>query len=242
MMQKHLLLLIFVTTIFVLAIAKCPPGSVIRNEKCYKFHLELSPYGTANLSCSILKGHPAIPRNQEENDFLEQESKRHFGKINSSDAWIGARFPQNGSYSNYEGGYADASADLYCIAMKINSGFWGVNVCRNDIRKPYICEYEVPVNTVAPPTLTNLTILDYTTKPILIATVLPYITKDPSAAATTKPITNLCPAGWLHFNGSCYQSTAPAKFSWKNAESYCISQKAHLVSIHNDDEFKFVDR
>ncbi|XP_026011319.1 ladderlectin-like [Astatotilapia calliptera] len=48
-----------------------------------------------------------------------------------------------------------------------------------------------------------------------------------------------CPTYWWSFNGRCYKYVATPK-SWSDAEFYCLSQGAHLVSIHNMEEDNFV--
>uniref|UniRef100_A0A3P9BJG9 C-type lectin domain-containing protein n=1 Tax=Maylandia zebra TaxID=106582 RepID=A0A3P9BJG9_9CICH len=48
-----------------------------------------------------------------------------------------------------------------------------------------------------------------------------------------------CPTYWWSFNGRCYKYVATPK-SWSDAEFYCLSQGAHLVSIHNMEEENFV--
>ncbi|CAK6949577.1 ladderlectin-like [Scomber scombrus] len=48
-----------------------------------------------------------------------------------------------------------------------------------------------------------------------------------------------CPPFWYSFNGRCYKYVA-TRVTWADAEFHCISQKANLVSIHSQDEEKFV--
>ncbi|KAL3983740.1 adhesion G-protein coupled receptor G2 [Sarotherodon galilaeus] len=53
-----------------------------------------------------------------------------------------------------------------------------------------------------------------------------------------------CPPFWYSFNGRCYKYVAThmswADADWANAELYCLSQGANLVSIHNTEEENFV--
>ncbi|XP_060943427.1 lactose-binding lectin l-2-like [Limanda limanda] len=48
-----------------------------------------------------------------------------------------------------------------------------------------------------------------------------------------------CPSFWSSFNNRCYKYVA-TPMTWANAELYCLSQGANLVSIHSLDEQNFV--
>ncbi|XP_023254715.1 lactose-binding lectin l-2-like [Seriola lalandi dorsalis] len=48
-----------------------------------------------------------------------------------------------------------------------------------------------------------------------------------------------CPVFWFSFNGRCYKYVA-TRMSWADAELYCVSEGANLVSIHSLDEEDFV--
>ncbi|XP_039876748.1 lactose-binding lectin l-2-like isoform X1 [Simochromis diagramma] len=48
-----------------------------------------------------------------------------------------------------------------------------------------------------------------------------------------------CPLFWYSFNGRCYKYVA-TQMSWADAELHCVSQRANLVSIHNQEEEEFV--
>ncbi|XP_006787761.1 galactose-specific lectin nattectin-like isoform X2 [Neolamprologus brichardi] len=48
-----------------------------------------------------------------------------------------------------------------------------------------------------------------------------------------------CPLFWFSFNGRCYKYVA-TQMSWADAELYCVSQRANLVSIHSREEEQFV--
>ncbi|XP_054482880.1 lactose-binding lectin l-2-like [Anoplopoma fimbria] len=49
-----------------------------------------------------------------------------------------------------------------------------------------------------------------------------------------------CPMFWFGFNGRCYKYVA-SLMTWADAELYCVSQKANLVSIHSLDEQNFIN-
>ncbi|XP_041665293.1 lactose-binding lectin l-2-like [Cheilinus undulatus] len=48
-----------------------------------------------------------------------------------------------------------------------------------------------------------------------------------------------CPEFWFSFNDRCYNYVATPK-TWIDAELYCVSQRANLVSIHSQEEQAFV--
>ncbi|XP_073318885.1 ladderlectin-like [Pagrus major] len=48
-----------------------------------------------------------------------------------------------------------------------------------------------------------------------------------------------CPMFWYGFNGRCYKYAA-AHLTWADAELYCVSEGANLVSIHSLEEQNFI--
>ncbi|XP_073319720.1 lactose-binding lectin l-2-like [Pagrus major] len=48
-----------------------------------------------------------------------------------------------------------------------------------------------------------------------------------------------CPMFWYSFNGRCYKYVA-TQLTWADAELYCVSEGANLVSIHSLEEQNFV--
>ncbi|CAK6949575.1 lactose-binding lectin l-2-like [Scomber scombrus] len=48
-----------------------------------------------------------------------------------------------------------------------------------------------------------------------------------------------CPPFWFSFKGRCYKYVS-THMTWADAELYCVSQKANLVSIHSREEQNFV--
>ncbi|XP_047460791.1 C-type lectin-like [Mugil cephalus] len=48
-----------------------------------------------------------------------------------------------------------------------------------------------------------------------------------------------CPLFWFSFNGDCYKYIS-TRLTWADAEIQCMSEGAHLVSIHSAEEQNFV--
>ncbi|XP_055010345.1 lactose-binding lectin l-2-like [Boleophthalmus pectinirostris] len=61
----------------------------------------------------------------------------------------------------------------------------------------------------------------------------------PPELSEVKLVRGNCPLYWFSFNGRCYKYVA-TRTTWADAEIYCLSQGAHLVSIHSLAEHNFV--
>uniref|UniRef100_A0A8C6SID7 C-type lectin domain-containing protein n=1 Tax=Neogobius melanostomus TaxID=47308 RepID=A0A8C6SID7_9GOBI len=48
-----------------------------------------------------------------------------------------------------------------------------------------------------------------------------------------------CPPFWFSFKGRCYKYVS-SHLTWADAELYCVSERANLVSIHSLEEHNFV--
>uniref|UniRef100_A0A671WF51 C-type lectin domain-containing protein n=1 Tax=Sparus aurata TaxID=8175 RepID=A0A671WF51_SPAAU len=57
--------------------------------------------------------------------------------------------------------------------------------------------------------------------------------------ANLKLLRGGCPMFWFSFNRRCYKYVA-APLTWADAELYCVSEGANLVSIHSLEEQEFV--
>jgi C-type mannose receptor len=74
-------------------------------------------------------------------------------------------------------------------------------------------------------------------------TAKPYVCEIPTKS---NPVYANCSSGWIYFEptGFCYGTDSYVQYitNWTTAENYCQSQSgsAHLISIHNYDENKFV--
>uniref|UniRef100_A0A3Q2UBP8 Lactose-binding lectin l-2-like n=1 Tax=Fundulus heteroclitus TaxID=8078 RepID=A0A3Q2UBP8_FUNHE len=61
----------------------------------------------------------------------------------------------------------------------------------------------------------------------------------PSDGQEMKLLRGGCPMFWYSFNGRCYKYVATL-MTWADAEWYCLSENANLVSIHSLEEQNFV--
>ncbi|XP_058474867.1 ladderlectin-like [Solea solea] len=61
----------------------------------------------------------------------------------------------------------------------------------------------------------------------------------PSGELEVKLLRGSCPSFWFSFDGRCYKYVS-TRLSWADAELYCVSQGANLVSIHSEGENNFV--
>ncbi|CAB1338812.1 unnamed protein product, partial [Coregonus sp. 'balchen'] len=55
----------------------------------------------------------------------------------------------------------------------------------------------------------------------------------------SEPQHTACPPGWSSFNNRCFKYFA-SPLDWADAESYCVTQRANLVSVNSKGEFDFV--
>ncbi|XP_072291227.1 lactose-binding lectin l-2-like [Eucyclogobius newberryi] len=61
----------------------------------------------------------------------------------------------------------------------------------------------------------------------------------PSGLSEVKLKRGGCPMFWYSFNGHCYKYVS-THLTWADAELYCVSEGANLVSIHSPEENDFV--
>ncbi|KAK0406506.1 hypothetical protein QR680_018615 [Steinernema hermaphroditum] len=59
---------------------------------------------------------------------------------------------------------------------------------------------------------------------------------DPLRSSAGSPA---CPSNWSGWNNHCYFFNS-IPLAWKDAESFCLTQGAHLTSIQSDEENRFV--
>uniref|UniRef100_A0A672Y6D3 C-type lectin domain-containing protein n=1 Tax=Sphaeramia orbicularis TaxID=375764 RepID=A0A672Y6D3_9TELE len=66
----------------------------------------------------------------------------------------------------------------------------------------------------------------------IFLTVLALGATSPSGDGEVKLQRGNCPQFWFSFDGRCYKYVA-THATWADAELYCVSQRANLVSIHS---------
>lgn len=49
-----------------------------------------------------------------------------------------------------------------------------------------------------------------------------------------------CDEGYLLYGDHCYHFESESVKTWQEAESYCVAQNGHLVSIHNQEIISFL--
>ena len=51
-----------------------------------------------------------------------------------------------------------------------------------------------------------------------------------------------CGLGWHVYEGHCYKyfGSDREKYTWNDAKELCISSRSHLVSIHSEEEHRFI--
>ena len=64
-------------------------------------------------------------------------------------------------------------------------------------------------------------------------------TESPSGEHPLKLQRGNCPPFWYRFKGRWYKYVA-THMTWADAELYCVSERANLVSIHSQEEQDFV--
>ncbi|XP_059192277.1 ladderlectin-like [Centropristis striata] len=69
---------------------------------------------------------------------------------------------------------------------------------------------------------------------LLVCAVIVLAGADDDAAAAPS-----CPELWSEFNGRCFNYVGTER-SWTDAEKNCQSMKGNLASVHNDEEFGFL--
>ena len=50
-----------------------------------------------------------------------------------------------------------------------------------------------------------------------------------------------CEQGWRYYGGNCYLRQNGKKASWQDAQTFCASKQANLVTVNDNDEQKFLD-
>uniref|UniRef100_A0A914EKU9 C-type lectin domain-containing protein n=1 Tax=Acrobeloides nanus TaxID=290746 RepID=A0A914EKU9_9BILA len=193
---------------------------------CYKFIDIPATFFYAGDKCSSVSGgFLAYVKDGFSNAFF-QEIILDTMTDTSVNRWLGAS--SNGSawtwtdgtpltYTNWAKG--QPNTDFQCLTMLPTSGQWYSNDCNSQLL-PYICG--IPALSDNDQATTN------------VRPTCPIIT-------TSAPlVVYACDSGWTYYNvtNSCYKVFHGQ--NWTTAESICVSNRAHLTSIHSYSENYFV--
>jgi hypothetical protein len=228
--MRALIVLFIFQSILAFILATCPKGMVqsLSNPTiCYSFQSTKKAFFNAEEACIKLKGHLASVHNLYTNIFIAEQAQEYFVKSNTTDFWLGAndlqtlgkwRWTDSTSFkfSNWNANEPKNSSGNECAAVQMNGGSWITTNCFHE--KPYVCLIETMASTTTRATRTS--------------------TSMPTTAAPEMTTSGTCPDTWVSYNQSCYKVLK--SISWQNAENECVSQGAHLASIHNSDENDFV--
>uniref|UniRef100_A0A914R875 C-type lectin domain-containing protein n=1 Tax=Panagrolaimus davidi TaxID=227884 RepID=A0A914R875_9BILA len=197
------------------AIAVCPFWSVSWSSTCYFFMSTPQNFSQAESVCNNLQGNLASIHDSFTNAFIYNQANRMFSS-----------------------GFYDFSIGLSCISGNCS---WndGSPFDYNDFPSYYSTNQ------------TGCVAMDLSNGYWFIEGCSDkrfYVCGRPETLPTTTPIlitsstpTSLCPSNdWVYFNetNSCYYWTSSS--DWATAEAFCVSQNAHLASIHSSTEMDFL--
>ncbi len=93
-----------------------------------------------------------------------------------------------------------------------------------------------PPSTDEPPTFEPPTDESPTLEP---PTDAPATVQPPTVEPTVMPQGESCPSFWYGFEGRCYKYVS-TRLTWADAELFCVSEGANLVSIFSKEEDDFI--
>ncbi|RUS84672.1 hypothetical protein EGW08_007592, partial [Elysia chlorotica] len=195
----------------------CSFGAVGYRGKCYVTVPTLKAWPDAKAYCERLKGHLVIVPDRRANAFLTSILFAE-EKNSDSDFWIGLSATGenyswvDGSKLNFDFWTANHTGKESDVCAALTSQGWATSPC--DVQSPSICELPRRgwATTSAPTTVTAT-----------------------GSAAVTHP----CPGGWTDFNGLCYKFMSSLK-NFVQASSFCESQAASLMSLHDQETNNFL--
>uniref|UniRef100_A0AC35G070 C-type lectin domain-containing protein n=1 Tax=Panagrolaimus sp. PS1159 TaxID=55785 RepID=A0AC35G070_9BILA len=193
--------------------AACPTGSLPSlsdPSKCYSFISSPSEFLNAEQTCVDLNGHLTSVGDGFINAFLSENAQTIFKRTNSSDFWIG------GNDLSSSGVWA------WTDGLKWTYDSWSPGNPQNS----------AGLDCVSTQISNGLWLSSncYNRKPFVCE-----LSPLPEAHCHV-----FCDSGWTYFNesNSCYKTFFNQK--WHDAEGTCVSNNAHLVSIHSPTENSFV--
>uniref|UniRef100_A0AC34F9P5 C-type lectin domain-containing protein n=1 Tax=Panagrolaimus sp. ES5 TaxID=591445 RepID=A0AC34F9P5_9BILA len=212
-----MVLIFFFFTLFSTAFAACPNGGIEFQSICYYFQPNETAFVNAEEVCVQLGGHLVSIHNGFINAFIAQQASLFLHSSTTADIWIGATDLINpgkfewtdGSdfiFTEWQSNKTVSGQD--CGSLDLSEGRWLMQDCFKE--KAYACA----VNKI----------------------IVNNVTSTTSRPTTTFPSYYNCGDDWVYLppTKSCYGKKA--KKSFNDAEMYCQSFGAHLVSFHENEE------
>jgi len=191
----------------------CPVGSLadLNNVgKCYSFISSGAEFLNAEQTCADLGGHLVSVGDGFVNAFLTENAQNIYKKTNATNFWIGAS------------DLASSGVWAWTDGTPFGYNSWGSGEPSNNAGSDCV----------------SSEIADGTWKAVNCFSVKPYICNVPPLPDFNCP--PRCDSEWAYYNetNSCYKVYFNAK--WNDAEATCVSDGAHLASIHSGSENSFV--
>ncbi|KAK3797104.1 hypothetical protein RRG08_060450 [Elysia crispata] len=192
----------------------CSFGSMGYKGKCFTTVATAKSWSDAKAYCERLKGQLAILPDKRSNAFLTSVL---FAEEENSNVWVGlsatgeAYSWVDGSSPHFAAWTANHTGKERDMCTSLTRKGWDPLSC--DTVSPFVCE--TSRRGWAAPATTTVTV----------------------ASSKTNNIT--CPSGWSDFKQLCYKFTSTPK-RWLEAQTFCESQAASLMTLHNQDTNDFL--
>ncbi|CAD6190706.1 unnamed protein product [Caenorhabditis auriculariae] len=199
-------------------------------NRCYKYFSTPAEYLYAEQLCTNLGGHLASISDGQENLLINTNAVQAFHS-SYTDYWIGAndlsnpgqwQWTDGANFAYTSWGASQPQSGNDCVTQQLADAKWATVSCSE--QRPYVCvtaSLDVPTCPTPPP------------QPVVTCPTIPLATQKACAAS--------CEIEWSYFppTDMCYKTFFNAK--WDDAEAFCVSQSAHLVSIHTSLENTFIN-
>lgn len=208
----------------------CLPGYIMSGSKCYKYINILKNHEEARNYCrQVLNAQLPLVNNSFSQMFLARNSNRR----KRVRYWISSE-SSKGPFKFWMRNRKAKLGDGTCLSFGPNLiGMWEAVPC--NLKGYFICSLplaKLPSSTTKPSSeITQTTPL--TTTQLFTETLPPTTTSSPLIP---------CPNGWKHFNGYCYKEFSNYFFglTWSKARENCRYAGSELVSIHSEEEMRFL--
>uniref|UniRef100_A0AC35F7B0 C-type lectin domain-containing protein n=1 Tax=Panagrolaimus sp. PS1159 TaxID=55785 RepID=A0AC35F7B0_9BILA len=220
-MFSLLFLILFIPNV----VADCPSDSVSWLSECYSFLTTPQNFSDAESSCNNLQGNLISVHDSFTNAFIYNKGNSLFSKDFNMTIGLNCTFGNcswtDGTPFDYND-FSFPSNQTGCGTMSLATGYWNIENCF--YKRFYVCQVTENFIASTPPVTTT-------------------ISKATASQATSTPSISTSPCSsddWVYFNetNSCYYWTSA--FDWDSAEAFCVSQNAHLASVHSYSELNFL--